>query len=87
MYLVFDCYPQVWGNSRELGYRNEIELFRSAAIPKTEEIFWDQSAPQKNDMVKDMRVLVCGNTGVGKSTLINRVFGVTLVCLPSIDER
>ncbi|MCJ1378236.1 hypothetical protein MMC17_001333 [Xylographa soralifera] len=77
VYLIFDCHPQIWGSSRDLGYRNEIELFRSVAIPKTDDIFWDQSPPQQN-MIKEMRVLVCGNTGVGKSTLINRVFGVTL---------
>ena len=77
VYLIFDCHSQIWGSSRDLGYRNEIELFRSVAIPKTEDIFWDQSPPQQN-MIKEMRVLVCGNTGVGKSTLINRVFGVTL---------
>ena len=26
-----------------------------------------------------IRVLVCGNTGVGKSTLINKTFGVDVV--------
>lgn len=29
------------------------------------------------DEPKKIRVLVCGNTGVGKSTLINRIFGVS----------
>ncbi|KAL8783816.1 MAG: hypothetical protein Q9213_004362 [Squamulea squamosa] len=35
-----------------------------------------------NDNLKTIRILVCGNTGVGKSTLINRVFGVD----PSEEE-
>ena len=28
------------------------------------------------DEPEKIRILVCGNTGVGKSTLINRIFGV-----------
>jgi hypothetical protein len=32
--------------------------------------------------LKDCRVLVCGRAGVGKSTLINRVFGVPVVRPP-----
>jgi len=31
--------------------------------------------------VKAFRILVCGKTGVGKSTLINKVFGVELVLI------
>ena len=29
--------------------------------------------------LRDFRILVCGKAGVGKSTLINKVFGVPLV--------
>lgn len=38
--------------------------------------FWSDGDPQGNDELKTIRILVCGNTGVGKSTLINQVFGV-----------
>jgi predicted GTPase len=31
--------------------------------------------------VKAFRILVCGKTGVGKSTLINRIFGLEMVML------
>ncbi|KAL8775566.1 MAG: hypothetical protein Q9209_000062 [Squamulea sp. 1 TL-2023] len=39
---------------------------------------WNDDDPDllDNDNLKTIRILVCGNTGVGKSTLINRVFGV-----------
>ena len=36
-----------------------------------------EAAPQGD--VKACRILVCGRTGVGKSTLINKVFGVPMV--------
>ena len=38
--------------------------------------FWSNRGPIQMDDLKSIRILVCGNTGVGKSTLINRVFGV-----------
>ena len=40
--------------------------------------FWSDADPQENDELKAIRILVCGNTGVGKSTLINQVFGVNM---------
>ena len=39
--------------------------------------FWSEEDTLENDGLKAIRILVCGNTGVGKSTLINRVFGVS----------
>lgn len=38
--------------------------------------FWSDGDPLENEGLKTIRILVCGNTGVGKSTLINQVFGV-----------
>lgn len=38
--------------------------------------FWSDRGTLEIDDLKSIRILVCGNTGVGKSTLINRVFGV-----------
>lgn len=36
----------------------------------------EDADPLENNDLKTIRILVCGNTGVGKSTLINRVLGV-----------
>ncbi|KAL8758512.1 MAG: hypothetical protein Q9199_001424 [Rusavskia elegans] len=36
----------------------------------------EDADPLENNDLKTIRILVCGNTGVGKSTLINRVFGI-----------
>lgn len=38
--------------------------------------FWCCRGATELDNLKSIRILVCGNTGVGKSTLINRVFGI-----------
>lgn len=40
---------------------------------------WHQNSELLQSGVKAFRILVCGKTGVGKSTLINKVFGVTMV--------
>ena len=56
--------------------------FESSAVDKEVENpgFWQSDEeivdPQRPGTI---RVLVCGNTGVGKSTLINKVFGVEAV--------
>jgi predicted GTPase len=42
---------------------------------------WLEGLQLQASGVKAFRILVCGKTGVGKSTLINKVFGVELVCL------
>ena len=41
--------------------------------------FWNTEGVPDIEQVSAMRILVCGNSGVGKSTLINRVFGVQVV--------
>ena len=41
--------------------------------------FWNSRTPTHAEHLKSIRILVVGNTGVGKSTLINRVFGVDMV--------
>lgn len=42
---------------------------------------WNDDREEKETAdLPAIRVLVCGNTGIGKSTLINKVFGVEVVC-------
>lgn len=43
--------------------------------------FWLDAEEDEEDPSNPgaIRVLVCGNTGVGKSTLINKTFGVDVV--------
>lgn len=75
----------IWG-SKKLRDRENLEKWRSKILGKQDSIpnrgFWNDSAPLEADdpgmdEPKKIRVLVCGNTGAGKSTLINRIFGVS----------
>ena len=83
MYLIFDEYSHVFLNSKDLAFRDDIEEVRSVFVP--DDIFWRESRvydledPAMNPDV--IRILVCGNSGIGKSTLINEVFGTELVGL------
>lgn len=61
--------------------RDNIERLRPKILGETGDLlnvgFWmDREASEVEDL-KFIRILVCGDTGVGKSTLINRVFGVS----------
>jgi predicted GTPase len=49
--------------------------------------FWNLREEAVPDELPAMRILVCGNTGVGKSELINKVFGVevTKVIYPPLS--
>ena len=80
VYLIFEVYPHVAVSSGDLSYRKSIEELRDCSIPPTQAVFWNEDAPilQEED-TSPVRILVCGNTGVGKSTLINEVFGEVMV--------
>lgn len=41
--------------------------------------YWNDEEVIESENLQAIRILVIGNTGVGKSTLINRVFGVPMV--------
>ncbi|KAJ4002644.1 hypothetical protein NW766_012769 [Fusarium irregulare] len=80
VFCILDRYPRHGDlNSFKL-LKKPISNFQDAHLIAEE----DQMAPWLRDMqleasgVKAFRILVCGKTGVGKSTLINKVFGVEM---------
>ncbi len=78
MYLIFDENGNVFLNSKTLAFRNDIEKLRSTVITK-DDVFWSEREVVDIQEPGSIRILVCGNTGVGKSTLINEVFGAEVV--------
>ena len=60
--------------------RENLEEYRSTMLGTTNSIlnrgFWSDRATLEIDEPGGVRILVCGNSGVGKSTLINRIFDV-----------
>jgi hypothetical protein len=81
VYLISDVHPQIWSRSRLKRYERDLEGFRTSGLVEEQEFPWQLDWGFAQSNVKAFRILVCGKTGVGKSTLINRVFGVRLVSL------
>lgn len=61
--------------------RKKIEKWRFEMLGEKHDLlnsgFWIDRETFEVEDLKSIRILVCGNTGVGKSTLVNRIFGVS----------
>ena len=83
VYFVFDVYSHAFLNCKNLHFRNEIITWRPNMTPV--DGFWGEGEIESIQDPGAIRILVCGNSGIGKSTLINEVFGTDLVnpiCIP-----
>ncbi|KAH6892489.1 hypothetical protein B0T10DRAFT_438346 [Thelonectria olida] len=80
LFCVLDRYPRHLDLPNFQPIKTKLSRFQDNCFNDDE----DSLAPWLRDMqlqasgVKAFRILVCGKTGVGKSTLINRVFGVEM---------
>ena len=77
IYMIFDECNHILLNSIELAFCYEIQKSRSLFLPEV--TFWESRDDAIDMEAFPIRILVIGNTGVGKSTLINKVFGTELV--------
>ena len=83
VYMLVDENSSITLEMREVKLQRYLEDWRDKMLGSKDGIvnpgFWldqdDDDAPDPGPL----RVLVCGNTGVGKSTLINKTFGVDVV--------
>lgn len=80
VYLLLDEHINVALDTKEAKLQRSLEDWRETFLGSSNGItnfgFWGKLDLDDNLDPGAIRVLVCGNTGVGKSTLINKTFGV-----------
>lgn len=85
VYLLLDEHINVSLETKELKLQRHIEDWREKMLGVQNGVvntgFWLDGDEDDQADPGAIRVLVCGNTGSGKSTLINKTFGVDVVSL------
>ncbi|KLP14040.1 uncharacterized protein LW94_2605 [Fusarium fujikuroi] len=80
LFCILDRYPRYNDLKNFQPLKKPISDFQDSYLVATEDGLapWLQGMQLEASGVKAFRILVCGKTGVGKSTLINKVFGVEM---------
>ena len=78
-YLVYDIDIPIPVNARGWSFHLDFLAFRERVVWNEEQMFWEQATDEIDGRLKAVRILVCGNAGIGKSTLINKVFDLPMV--------
>ncbi|KAM0426584.1 hypothetical protein ACHAPT_008277 [Fusarium lateritium] len=80
LFCVLDRYPRYFELPNLRALKVQISNFQETYLVEDSESLapWLRDMQLQASGVKAFRILVCGKTGVGKSTLINKVFGVEM---------
>ncbi|KEF53777.1 uncharacterized protein A1O9_10178 [Exophiala aquamarina CBS 119918] len=80
VYCLLDRHPSLYEQARFKSLKAELSDFRDNCLRQEGETLppWLEGMELQASGVKAFRILVCGKTGVGKSTLINKVFGLEM---------
>lgn len=83
VYLLLDKYIGISLDMKAFPFHPHLERWRQQALGQKDDLvlgsmgFWNDTGASEPEDPGAIRVLVCGNAGVGKSSLINRIFGVS----------
>lgn len=78
VYFILETYPRLGIEKALKDLKENLQEFRVAYLMSTGPDPWVREREFEMKM-RSCRILICGNTGVGKSTLLNRVFGIPMV--------
>ncbi|KAK2010458.1 hypothetical protein LZ32DRAFT_607472 [Colletotrichum eremochloae] len=89
VYFLLDTYPMLGIKEALKDLEGNLQSFKSAHMAYLSDGEAMESDPWIRDILPEhstCRILICGNTGVGKSTLLNKVFGFEMT-QESSDQR
>jgi putative ribosome biogenesis GTPase RsgA len=77
--MIYDLDLSIYEKSLYWPFSKEFKAARASVITTEEAVYWSQTLDASDLKIDKVRILVCGPSGVGKSTLVNKTFGREVV--------